>query len=682
MNSAQGSLRVSRKIKPIDGTNGVSYELRTSIESVYLNPDGTPKDASFTASLYYISGDSNPTNIHCEMFLNGNIIGSGTSFTIPTSNLRTIYKLTAKVDGVIATEKAIGIVKDGADSYVIDLTNNNSTVNCDKDGNVVGTLQSTQANVYKGGTLDTGWVFTINNADGATCTINNGLVTVTSIIKDVTAIEIKATKNGFSDKYIIYTITKVYAGANGDAAISYWLIPSANAISRNKSGVLMPVSITIIKMKQVGSQSAAETTDGILTYLASNNDTGVISSALNINANWSYVDIIYTIDNVIVDQERIPIITDGLDGLGISSIVKTYNVSASQDTQPTVWLSSIPTMNETSGKYLWMKTVTTYTDNSSITEIHIAAVYGDRGIDSNLLDWVNDWNSTATTIGTNYICSPKAFFGTVNHSNNTITGIALGNIINGYNGISAFNSLGENTFYLDTDGNVKAKGEINATSGIFENVTINESCNVKGTLNGVTGSFKSLDCINTEGVKMGSISFGDDGKIWFDGKMLHQGPGALFYMSNAWIRSDFGAATRNMAYVSGNTIRFKSVLGDQVDAMTQNTDSSGRSYYDVPTYGTNGYANGMPLDEIIIELSSSPIIDKFNIVMYNTRRVLLINSNNNKSLYIYSNGNLVEIVGGAVCELVQVDPSYMSPTPTYGVLGRGLLIGGIKDNNW
>lgn len=481
MNSAQGSLRVSRKIKPIDGTNGVSYELRTSIESVHLKPDGTPKDATFTASLYYISGDSNPTNIYCEMFLNDFFIGSGTSFTIYPSNLITGYKLTAKVDGVIATEKTIGIVK---------------------------------------------------------------------------------------------------------------------------------------------------------------------------------------------------------DGLGISSIVKTYNVSASQDTQPTEWLPSIPTMNETSGKYLWMKTVTTYTDGSSITEIHIAAVYGDRGIDSNLLDWVNDWDSTATTIGTNYICSPKAFFGTVNHPNNTITGIALGNIINGYNGISAFNSLGENTFYLDTNGNVKAKGEINATSGIFENVTINESCNVKGTLNGVTGSFKSLDCINTEGVKMGSISFGDDGRIWFDGKMYHQGPGALFYMSNAWIRSDFGAATRNMAYVSGNTIRFKSVLGDQVDAMTQNTDSSGRAYYDVPTYGTNGYANGMPLDEIIIKLSSSPLIDKFNIVMYNTRRVLLINSNNNKSLYIYSNGNLVEIVGGAVCELVQVDPSYMSPTPTYGVLGRGLLIGGIKDNNW
>src|SRR5574344_2648003 len=513
MNSAQGSLRVSRKIKPIDGTNGVSYELRTSIESVHLKPDGTPKDATFTASLYYISGDSNPTNIHCEIFLNDVSIGSGTSFTIPTSNLITIYKLTAKVDGVIATEKIIGVVKDGSDGITYTIRTGVEVVPLDSNG--IPKISNFIASLYK-------------NVG------NNSPVNITAN----------------------YYMNDVFIGSGTSVSIS------------------------------VGAQIA------------------------------SY-SITAKIDNIIVAVKQIGTIKDG-----------------------------------------------------------------DRGIDSNLLDWVNDWNGTATTIGTNYICSPKAFFGTVNHSNNTITGIALGNIINGYNGISAFNSLGENTFYLDTNGNVKAKGEINATSGNFENVTINESCNVKGTLNGVTGSFKSLDCINTEGVKMGSISFGSDGNIWFDGKIFHSGTGALFYMNNIWVRGDFGAATRNMAYVSGNTIRFKSALGDQVDAMTQNTDSHGRAYYDVPTGGTNGYANGMPLDEIIIKLSSSPLIDKFNIVMYNTRRVLLINSNNNKSLYIYSNGNLIEIVGGSVCELVQVDPSYMSPTPTYGVLGRGLLIGGIKDNNW
>lgn len=575
MNSAQGSLRVSRKIRPIDGTNGLSYELRTSIESVYLKPDGTPKDASFTAGLYYISGDSNPTNIHCEMFLNDVSIGRGTSFTIPTSNLITIYKLTAKIDRMIATEKTIGVVKDGADSSIYTIRTGVEVVPLDSNG------------IPK---------------------ISNFIASLYNNIGDKSPVNVTAD----------YYMNDVFIGRGASVSIS-------------------------------------------------------------VNAQIASYPITAKVDNRIVAEKTIGTIKDGL---GISSIVKTYNVSASQDIQPTVWLPSIPTMNETSGKYLWIKTVTTYTDSSSISEIHIAAVYGDRGIDSNLLDWVNDWNSTATTIGTNYICSPKAFFGTVNHSNNTITGIALGNIINGYNGISAFNSLGENTFYLDTDGNVQAKGEINATSGNFENVTINESCNVRGTLNGVTGSFKSLDCINTEGTKVGSISFGSDGNIWFDGKMFHAGSNPLFYMANAWIRGDFGAATRNMAYVSGNTIRFKSALGDQVDAMTQKTDSNGKAYYDVPTSGTNGYANGMPLDEIIIQLSSNPTINTFNIAMYNTRRILLINSNNNKSLYIYSNGNLVEIVGGSVCELVQVDPSYMTPTPTYGVLGRGLLIGGIKDNNW
>src|SRR5574344_174690 len=285
MNSAQGSLRVSRKIKPIDGTNGVSYELRTSIESVHLKPDGTPKDATFTASLYYISGDSNPTNIHCEIFLNDVSIGSGTSFTIPTSNLITIYKLTAKVDGVIATEKIIGVVKDGSDGITYTIRTGVEVVPLDSNG--IPKISNFIASLYK----HVG---------------NNSPVNITAN----------------------YYMNDVFIGSGTSVSIS------------------------------VGAQRA------------------------------SY-PITAKIDNIIVAVKQIGTIKDGEDGeegLGISSIVKTYNVSASQDTQPTVWLSSIPTMNETSGKYLWMKTFTTYTDGSSITEIHIAAVYCYRGIDSKLLD--------------------------------------------------------------------------------------------------------------------------------------------------------------------------------------------------------------------------------------------------------------------------------------------------------
>ena len=55
----------------------------------------------------------------------------------------------------------------------------------------------------------------------------------------------------------------------------------------------------------------------------------------------------------------------GKDGVGLKSTVVTYGLSTSETTQPTSWTEQVPTL--TKGKYLWTKTVWTYTDNTSET---------------------------------------------------------------------------------------------------------------------------------------------------------------------------------------------------------------------------------------------------------------------------------------------------------------------------
>lgn len=55
----------------------------------------------------------------------------------------------------------------------------------------------------------------------------------------------------------------------------------------------------------------------------------------------------------------------GKDGVGLKSTVVTYGLSTSETTQPTSWTAQAPTL--TKGKYLWTKTVWTYTDNTSET---------------------------------------------------------------------------------------------------------------------------------------------------------------------------------------------------------------------------------------------------------------------------------------------------------------------------
>lgn len=71
----------------------------------------------------------------------------------------------------------------------------------------------------------------------------------------------------------------------------------------------------------------------------------------------------------------------GKDGVGISSTVITYGLSANETTQPTTWTANPPTLVK--GQYLWTKTVWTYTDaktETGYTKTYIAKD-GNNGTD-------------------------------------------------------------------------------------------------------------------------------------------------------------------------------------------------------------------------------------------------------------------------------------------------------------
>lgn len=100
----------------------------------------------------------------------------------------------------------------------------------------------------------------------------------------------------------------------------------------------------------------------------------------------------------------------------------------------------------------------------TITFSYAKAKAGTPGVDSNMLDWVKDWNSGKTVIGSDAVITPKIFAGTKN-SNNTITGIAIGKfplsavnasgtvVTETINGIYGFKD-GYKTFAIDSTGSV------------------------------------------------------------------------------------------------------------------------------------------------------------------------------------------------------------------------------------
>lgn len=128
----------------------------------------------------------------------------------------------------------------------------------------------------------------------------------------------------------------------------------------------------------------------------------------------------------------------------------TYSVAAGTTTMADSGLVTIP--------------VTVAGQTYHVTFSYAKAKTGAAGVDSNMLDWVKDWNSAKTVIGSQSVITPKLFAGTKN-ANGTITGIAVGKFplstINAsgavstetINGIYGFKD-GYKTFAIDTAGSV------------------------------------------------------------------------------------------------------------------------------------------------------------------------------------------------------------------------------------
>ena len=161
---------------------------------------------------------------------------------------------------VILTQTFTIVINHVASIYRLDLSNEASAINCDKDGKVVGQFETSKATVYKGGEEDTSWNLSIDDSDGATATIINGVVTVTAITKDVTSIKVKAVKEGFATMYSVYTITKVYAGADGSPAVSYTLVPSVSSIKISKNGTYSTANVTCGVLLHSGADTSTLST--------------------------------------------------------------------------------------------------------------------------------------------------------------------------------------------------------------------------------------------------------------------------------------------------------------------------------------------------------------------------------------------------------------------------------------
>lgn len=230
---------------------------------------------------------------------------------------------------------------------------------------------------------------------------------------------------------------------------------------------------------------------------------------------------------------------------------------------------------------------------------------------------------------------------------------------------------------------VANKDGLTCKQGTFENVQIS------GVLNGVSGTFSKLTSLDDNGKPAVAIYFSNEGHLTFEGDIYNQGydskkdRGYRFYTSDVWCRGSFGAAGRNVLLVTGTGGYYYTKGTDKGGTYVSfpvKKSSSGDTYYVLDCYGDNGDAAGFPVDTIIFNSSTARY---YSILAFATQRIMVVNGNDKKEQYIYSNGSPVKWNGGEIAEVVQLPTTstFMNPVNTTNV-GSGLLIGAFRDNNW
>nr|UVN03405.1 MAG: hypothetical protein [Bacteriophage sp.] len=206
-------------------------------------------------------------------------------------------------------------------------------------------------------------------------------------------------------------------------------------------------------------------------------------------------------------------------------------------------------------------------------------------------------------------------------------------------------------------------------------------------LSGATGTFKQLQAVGSDGSVKGTLRLDGD-RLWYDGDQYQQGTkdgrSLRYYLSDAWVRGNFGAHTRTTLLVQGSSGYFYPKGANKAGvykSFERGTASNGRTYYKLPCYGLEEDYSGMPVDLIVFNVTSSNQ-HFYELQLAVTQKVNMINCNNNyTNVLIYCNGNYPGLPGGSVHYAWNVLP-FMNPQPTANVLGRGLLFGGSNDNDW
>lgn len=271
-------------------------------------------------------------------------------------------------------------------------------------------------------------------------------------------------------------------------------------------------------------------------------------------------------------------------------------------------------------------------------------------------------------------------------------------------------------------------GDIDAGNATIKNLTVEGNSVFKGRLEGASGSFSDLTCVDDKGQVVAGLHFSPDGKMVFDGDISSQGGKTIngrsrslrYYASDIWCRGQFGHYSRICAVIKDNMMfvhhdGHKHTNGVKIKlASTRVRD--GREVYLIPLYSPglpNAHRNGEEVVDYdnpkINELYSDPYKREnaeqlelpggapIDVVVFNCTQLrtycfvgmgygkqwTVINGNDDTSVTICCHGGAFDVHGGYVLDCCYVNPVWLSPSSVDAASpGAGVMVGRELDMNW
>lgn len=328
----QGNLIWDQETVPVilDGVDGKGVEFIFWLQESWREDSDNISDLSTPTILDDSTTTAFQEDNHCPYDIGKTDKWTDEPSGVGMNNRYEFYAMRKKANGVW---QPFGEVKlwnkytvDGKSNYVLDLTNDQSFMNCDEKGTILSAYEDTTIQLFKG--TEYAWeLFDISiEAHNISYSYVPGTHTIkpSNLTADSATIVVTATLKANTNIVLttVYKINKAYAGKTG---VIYSLLPSVNVIHKYADGNFVDTSMSVQVKKTAGetttilSTKDEITSEGlVLNYLLGNTKYPVTNPATistsNVCGSAQYATFVLMKGGEIVDRERVNCVSDGEKG--------------------------------------------------------------------------------------------------------------------------------------------------------------------------------------------------------------------------------------------------------------------------------------------------------------------------------------------------------------------------------